>query len=133
MMEYYNRPGGAVKYREKASPLFSRHQGDLGKNMRRRGLHRDKGQLQVIDDPVHHEEIREEGDNLFMEDARLVHSALGHQEMEVRMKVPQEPAIVLEEDPQHLGDGENDLIPDSGCGRIRSAGCRNPGSALRLP
>jgi len=25
-------------------------------------------------------------------------------------KIPQGPALVLEKDPQHLGDGENDLV-----------------------
>ena len=81
-----------------------------------------------------------------MEDARLVHAALGHQEMEVGVEVypvpegldgrddtgrkrapgqafevtgqgpegaaaevPQKPARELKEDPQHLGDGEDDL------------------------
>jgi hypothetical protein len=81
-----------------------------------------------------------------MEDARLIHAALGYQEMEVGVKIdpvaegldsgndprrkrapghnleitgqgpegaaakiPQEPALVLEEDPQHLGDGKDDL------------------------
>jgi len=82
----------------------------------------------------------------FMEETGLVHASLGHQEMEVRVKIdavseslngrndardkiftrqdlevnrqgvdgtpakiPQQPALVLEEDPQPLGDGEDDL------------------------
>ena len=81
----------------------------------------------------------------FMEDARLVHSALGHQEMQVRVEIylgseglngrdnpghkltprdrreiagqrmegaaaefPQQLAVVLEEESEHLGDGEDD-------------------------
>jgi len=39
--------------------LFGGHQGDLGKNMGRRGLRRDKGQLQMIDNPVHNGILRD--------------------------------------------------------------------------
>ena len=82
----------------------------------------------------------------FVEEARLIHSTLGHQELEVRVTIdpvyerlnggnnpghqlpagyhlkitrqraesraaelPQQPAVVLEEYPQHPGDGEEDL------------------------
>ena len=40
------------------------HQVFLEGCLERRGLRRDKGQLQVVDDPVHHGEIREEGADL---------------------------------------------------------------------
>ena len=55
------------------------------------------------------EELRQPGvvdPGDLVEGARLVHSALGHQEMQMRVEID---PVVLEEYPQHPEDGEDDL------------------------
>ena len=61
--------------------------------LRRRGPFRDKGQLQVVDDPVDNGMLREEGDDRSASAFVLARTRLwtlfGHQKIQVRVEVDQ--------------------------------------------
>ena len=46
--------------------MLGRHQGDLGQDVRRRRLLRYKSQLEVVDDPVHHRELGDKGNDAYL-------------------------------------------------------------------
>ena len=53
-----------IKYSTICPARVGHRQDDLGKSMGRRRLRRHERQLQVIDDAIHHGNLREEGDDL---------------------------------------------------------------------
>ena len=103
-----NRPDLSSRAKRRSRKIFSRglsgHQDFLIGQVRRRGSLCNKCQPQVIDDPVHYGIVGEESYDVHMATAVGALSGTGAA-------------------PPH--------IPDSGCGRTRSAGCRSRGVVAR--